>query len=526
MFMHAFSIDDLLRKKYFDKATIVSGRRGLHNQIKWVHILETLNFEQLIYGNELILTTGIQLKEEAHFYHFVQKLIEKQVAGLCIEYGSHVTSVPATVSELAEAHHFPILAFHEVVPFIEITKDVHSSLINQQYQLVKRLEDYAQDIHKLTLQARHYEQILLRLYKYLNMHVVFLTNDQPPIIIPNTHQAHYEKLRAQFLTTGQTQYFASYDLIILEEKYGELCIFSIEQPIHEFDLLILDRTVIALSQFLLRSLYIRETQQLEAQKFLDSWLTRQLETQEISTFLQEQNFKLLNCDYVVLLEQVRRTAQAYDLTYYKMSSRTIFEKQEFVVFISETKNELIYILAHAEAKHRKERLSMCLEKMMQLKRSTYDQHFKSTLAVGQFVKSYKDVAQSYETAKDTLLIRLQESSSSYFYEDLYVQQILLHIQRNEAIMDISQSYLQPLLDYDKKHKSQLVHTLQMYLQCNGQKNEAAEALFIVRQTLYHRLSKIEGLIGNDFMSAPKRIMLELMLLAIQSPIAKNEKGST
>lgn len=521
--MYTLTINHLLDKKHFDKATIVTGHNGLSNQVKWVHILETIDIEQLIHGNELILTTGIQLKEEASFLSFVQQLIESLVAGLCIEYGQNVNAIPECVIQLANAHNFPILVFHDVIPFIEITKDVHSSLVNQQYQMVKHLEDYVQEINKLTLHARHYEQILMRLYKYLNMHVVFFTNGHPPTIIPNTHQAQYESLRAHFLETGESQFFASYDIVLLEEKYGELCIFSMEQPINEFDLLILDRTAVALSQFLLRSLYIEETQNLESQLFLEKWINGLLEKNEIQQFIQEQNnYKLLDCQYVVIVEQIKRIKRDYDLTYYKMSIRSLFEKHSLVLFINETKSKLTYIIADTGSKNLKQRIRSCIEKMEQLKTSNYYKQFKTDIAVGQIVKNSFDVNQSFQTANDTLVIRLQDASLDYFFEDLYVHQILLQIQRNKAIMEISRSYLQPLIDYDAKHKSQLVHTLQMYLECNGQKNETAEALFIVRQTLYHRLAKIENLVGHDLLTPPKRMMLELMLLAIQTTSSSNE----
>lgn len=512
--MTSFSVSHLLPKKYFNEATLIAGKNGLSNQIKWVHILETLEFDQLIHGSELILTTGIQLTDEARFLRFVEKLIEQQVAGLCIELGAHIAEVPTSVLTLANKAQFPILVFHQVVPFIEITKDVHSSLVNQQYQMVKRLEDYAQDIHKLTLHARHYEQILLRLYKYLNMHVVFQARGQTATILPNTHREHYERLRAAYEKDGHSTHFARYDLIILEETYGELCIFSIEQPLNEFDLLILDRTVVALSQFLLRSLYIEETQNLESQQFFKRWLTGRLDTADITAFLQQQA-RQTDGSFIVVVEKIERQKRDYDLTYYKMSSRTLFEKHAFTVFIYETKQELVYILHDTGNKNVKARLEQALEKM-ELLRQSYANEFHSVIAVGQCIKSCTLVPQSFETARDTLELRLHNASLSYFYEDLYVEHVLLQIQRTPAIMAISHQYLQPLINYDAKHKGQLVATLRAYLHHSGQKNETAEALFIVRQTLYHRLAKIEQLIGADFMQPQKRLMLELMLLSTQT----------
>ncbi|MCP5972660.1 helix-turn-helix domain-containing protein, partial [Klebsiella pneumoniae] len=48
---------------------------------------------------------------------------------------------------------------------------------------------------------------------------------------------------------------------------------------------------------------------------------------------------------------------------------------------------------------------------------------------------------------------------------------------------------------------------------NGSKQETAKRLFIVRQTLYHRIEKLESFLGADFMEADKRLALELMLKA-------------
>ena len=79
-----------------------------------------------------------------------------------------------------------------------------------------------------------------------------------------------------------------------------------------------------------------------------------------------------------------------------------------------------------------------------------------------------------------------------------------------------------MYDHDAKHNGELIKTLQVYLQCNCMKQETAEKLFIVRQTLYHRLAKIESLLGNDFLLPPKRLALELMLLATQYNFFSNE----
>ena len=63
--------------------------------------------------------------------------------------------------------------------------------------------------------------------------------------------------------------------------------------------------------------------------------------------------------------------------------------------------------------------------------------------------------------------------------------------------------------------STLFETFRVYLACNGSKKDTADQLFIVRQTLYHRLEKLESLLGEDFMAPSNRLALEVAIMAYQ-----------
>lgn len=77
----------------------------------------------------------------------------------------------------------------------------------------------------------------------------------------------------------------------------------------------------------------------------------------------------------------------------------------------------------------------------------------------------------------------------------------------------------------KKNNGQLLETLEVYLQTNGSKQETARRLYIVRQTLYHRIRKIESLLGEDFMNGEKRLALEFMLLARKFLVPMKKGGA-
>lgn len=67
----------------------------------------------------------------------------------------------------------------------------------------------------------------------------------------------------------------------------------------------------------------------------------------------------------------------------------------------------------------------------------------------------------------------------------------------------------------KKNGHDLYQTLGVYLACNGAKNDTAEQLFIVRQTLYKRIERLESILGADFLQAPYRLNLEMAMKAYE-----------
>ena len=508
------TVADVLTKKLFSSAKLIAGTNGQQNIIKWVHIVENMETAKLLKGNELILTTGIHLKNnDDAFKHFIHQLITSKAAGLCIELGSSIQDIPEFVQQLATDYQFPLIIFQEEVAFVEITQEIHSILINQQYGMVKNLEEYAQQINKYTLTASNYEQILMHLYKHLGLQVIFTFNGQKSIFIPNIHQDKYEMMQQQPNVEYKEKHLIRCDVNILNQRYGEVCLFSPQRGINEYDALILDRTVIALSQYLLRDLYIEEKKGLEDREILEKWLNGVPNIEELTHFIQEHHAITTINHWIVMIHQIKKSKSS-DLTYYKLFARNMFENFGFYPFIIEKKHQLIFILTNLrERESYKYRIEQAINQI--------DDHnkkyakLKISLAVGKYVTSIQEVKNSFTTAKDTLQIRWKSQEISYFYEDLHLHHLIFQLQKNPAIMEMVAEYINPLIEYDQKHNSNLVETLKVYLQTNGLKKETSERLFIVRQTLYHRLEKIEQLLGHDFMKPEKRLALELMLAATE-----------
>ena len=73
--------------------------------------------------------------------------------------------------------------------------------------------------------------------------------------------------------------------------------------------------------------------------------------------------------------------------------------------------------------------------------------------------------------------------------------------------------LDPLIEYDREHRSQFAETLEAYLDHGGRMTETARALHLGRQSTYKRIARIEELLGGDLSDPELRLGLHLALRA-------------
>jgi purine catabolism regulator len=75
--------------------------------------------------------------------------------------------------------------------------------------------------------------------------------------------------------------------------------------------------------------------------------------------------------------------------------------------------------------------------------------------------------------------------------------------------------LAPVLEHDARRKNKLLPTLQALCEHGWHKADAARALHLQRQALYHRAERIERLLAADLNDPSTRLGLELALRARQ-----------
>ncbi|MFG2719191.1 PucR family transcriptional regulator [Streptomyces sp. NPDC048416] len=121
---------------------VVAGADRLQRTVRWVHAGEAPNIASLLKGGELLLTTGIGLgTRPAEQRAFVRRLAERGIAALVVELGPRFARLPATLVESARAAGLPLVQLHREVPFVTVTEEIHTEIVNGHYALLQRAEE-------------------------------------------------------------------------------------------------------------------------------------------------------------------------------------------------------------------------------------------------------------------------------------------------------------------------------------------------------------------------------------------------
>ncbi|MEV8596758.1 PucR family transcriptional regulator [Streptomyces sp. NPDC052012] len=129
---------------------VVAGADRLQRTVRWVHAGEVPNIASLLKGGELLLTTGYGMgNRPADQRAFVRTLAERGIAALVVELGTRFTRLPAALVDTARLAGLPLVQLHREVPFVTVTEEIHTEIVNGHYALLQR----AEEVHRRCTEA-------------------------------------------------------------------------------------------------------------------------------------------------------------------------------------------------------------------------------------------------------------------------------------------------------------------------------------------------------------------------------------
>lgn len=147
------SLSDVLDNSVFLRAKprMISGDAdGLRRNVTWVHSSDIYEIAPLLNGGELLLTTGLGLAsvDAGAKRHWVRELDERGLAGVAIEIGRSLHELPYEVLDEARKRDFPFMVLDEVFPFALICKEINSLILDRDSQPLRMADQITEATHQ------------------------------------------------------------------------------------------------------------------------------------------------------------------------------------------------------------------------------------------------------------------------------------------------------------------------------------------------------------------------------------------
>lgn len=117
------------------------------------------------------------------------------------------------------------------------------------------------------------------------------------------------------------------------------------------------------------------------------------------------------------------------------------------------------------------------------------------LGIGSQMMDFRQVILSYKRALAAVTMAEQFKYPMMLFENMGVYQILFSIEDKQILIQMYNQLLKPLIDYDQRHHSELEKTLFYYLMYDGSQVAMAKNLYMHRNTINYRMTKIKELLA-------------------------------
>jgi len=505
---------------------VLAGADGLDLPVRWVHITELLDPTPWLSGGEVLLTTGLQLDTSARQREFVTRLADHQLAALGFGTGFGHDQVPGAVLEIADERGFPVFDVPYELPFIAITETAFTRLVNEQYAILRRALGAQERLERIVLSQRGLEAIASALATLIGA-TVLVFDPRGQLLAEHVFQRQLEvetlsELEAEIHARGHGQIAGP--ITLSREAAGValpvpaegnpahapaawLVAIKDSEPMSDFDRLTLHQAVTIVALELLRSRVAGDTERRLAGDVLAALLSGELSGGELSRRLAPFGLP----DQVAAIV-VRRPGDGRGSPAPLEAALTASLRDELVPGLVASAGPLTCALVPGLPEE--ELFSLAERISAQLGAELAD---AARLGVGRPVAS-EHARRSFHEARCALeALALGagtnggEPGTLATYRHLGSSQLLLSLQDDEALKLFCDSVLGAIEDGDGQYGGELMRSLEVFIEENGQWERAAKRLYCHRHTLRYRIRRVEELTGRSLASARDRIDFWLAL---------------
>ncbi len=548
----SLTVNTIMQLPVMKGCEVKAGKHALEQkQIEWVSVIE-LPVENFVRKNEFVLSTGIGCEDNPNLLEsFVQDVIQSRASVLGFATGRYIYSIPDRILKKANQNDLIIIDVPWEVRFTDIWQSVMDKITEVKQKELQKVEDARQELINCVLKDKGLEDIAHTLYKHIKIPVAitdaekrwraykFFNKDILESYRLEVQESHLQPIPLSDIKFQEHPlYYHMKEYRFYKERFFQLQILNnhkvqgyiVFQPSDNKELTwsvmnVLEHAVTACALYFVKENAIELTEIRLKDNFVLNLAKNKMKVDhQLLTKAHLLNYDL-NLPYVCIVGEIRHKELGSDkhdtldnpyhsslrsfnyyiqkeITYagqlFERKTMTTFEKGEVILYL-QAEDSSYHDVANQFLDTIERRLSQLL--------SDIDISWGIALQKESTYPFY----ESYEKAKTALEIGLLHDGpgNRTFYSDTRINRLLMTISQEENIHEIVKDTLKPLLEYDKKRQTDLIFTFKTYNKYKGNVSQTARELNLHRQSLLHRLRKIEALTHLSLIDADDSFLLEL-----------------
>lgn len=511
---------------------VVAGHRGLQRKVRWAHVSEVPDIAHLLKGGELILSTGIGLRDgEVELRRFVTQLSEVGASGLVIELGRRFAAVPGPLVRAADALGLPVIALHAEVRYVEVTEAIHSVIVSEEVRQLRLSEVIHDAFQKLATESVSADDVVEQVARLAGRPAVLENLSHHMLSYFQADSGEHgilddwEARSRRAVSGAATELLGDEGWLVTPvgargQVWGRL-VLAVGEHIEPQHRTILEQGATTLA---LQRLIHSDQQSLEhlAQRHLiaDIIDRRYSSAEEIrvrasALGLEMKGRRLIGMivltDAGASLTEVER--QEHSRQELLAVSGGLADARVTALSGALRPGKVAVVLAMRASDSIEEKLR---EAALAIRaRLGVLSDGRPTITVGTTVTDVDDVKGSLFEAAD-----VAEASHAVTVEQPFTRVAdirlrgLVHLLRDdERLQAFAEREVGRIVTHDQAHRTTMFATLTAFLDASGNKSEAARLVHVSRPTFYQHLAKIEELLGVDLDNSESRASLYVAVLA-------------
>lgn len=512
---------------------LAGGEAALTREVRWVHVSELESIASLLQGGELVLTTGLALGgSPERGVALVDSLAGVGASGLVVELGSALPAVPDAVVEAARRTGLPLVSLAEEVRFVALTEAVHSRIVGEQYADVQLAARVHETFTELGLREATTSEIVEHAAAMCRSSVVLedvghrvlahSAVDEPVNVLLDEWERR-SRTGSYAGTGGPAGSFSSV-LVDVGPSGGRWARLVVPHPRAEVSAAgvrtVLERTASALE------------------------LARMAERHRVALEFQAQGGLLddVATGRAGSRADIEARAQALGLppgtAYLPVVVRLGVAANETPLSVQQDLTRLVESVSAAAqgsawptlTGRRGERevavvgvLGDGVDEEALLRRfcqGLRDEggHGLEAVGVGRVGATLREAVAALPEAALAAQVASAtpgqvEAPLYHRAEDLRLRGLLGLLSTDPRVQTFVEAELRTLLAHEARHPEGLLEVLRVYLSTGGNKSEVSRRCHLSRPALYHRLDRLEQILGRDLSDAESRLSLHVALLA-------------